>query len=163
MQLTFLSISGTSVTDLTPLQGMPLQWLEAISLNIRDFSPLKGMPLEVLELRESTGPLDLSVFKGAPLPRGFGVVNFRGTVNCGDFFQGARLPGLYLHGCESFTDLSPLEGAEIQVLTFTPKYVKKGIEVVRGLKGLTQIGVDDGSLLPAQDFWKKYDAGEFSK
>jgi eukaryotic-like serine/threonine-protein kinase len=41
-----LSCAGTQVSDLSPLQGMPLTWLDCRRLRITDFTPLKDMPLQ---------------------------------------------------------------------------------------------------------------------
>jgi len=44
---------------------------------------------------------------------------------------------------------------------FTPKNITKGIDVVRNMKSITGIGLDQNNQMPAAEFWKKYDAGEF--
>ena len=38
-------ISGTNVSDLSPLEGMPLAGLQCQGSKVTDLSPLKGMPL----------------------------------------------------------------------------------------------------------------------
>jgi hypothetical protein len=43
-------------------------------------------------------------------------------------------------------------------LYFSPRTVKTGMDVLRRMRTLKTI-----NDLPAAEFWKKYDAGEFSK
>ena len=59
------------------------------------------------------------------------------------------------------SDLSPLEGIKLDAFHFTPKAISKGTDVIRKMKSLKTIGNDEP--IPADEFWKKYDAGEFSK
>ena len=63
-------------------------------------------------------------------------------------------------------DLSPLAGMSLQLIIVTLKNITQGIEVLRPMNSLQQIGVnrsDDGySPFPPFQFWKKYDAGELS-
>ena len=47
--------------------------------------------------------------------------------------------------------------------SFTPKNVTKGIDAIRQLKSLKTIGTRNDERLPPEEFWKKYDAGEFGK
>ena len=52
---------------------------------------------------------------------------------------------------------------ELESFAFTPANITSGIEVIREMKSITQIGISGGSLMPPDEFWKKYDAGEFGK
>jgi serine/threonine protein kinase len=55
-----LDLSGTEITDLRPLEGMPLGLLNLTNCDrIRDFTPLRQMPLRVLDLN-GTEVVDLS-------------------------------------------------------------------------------------------------------
>lgn len=61
-------------------------------------------------------------------------------------------------------DLTPLEGMNLTQIRFTPKNVTTGTDVLRRMKSLQNISGDvNNQYWPAADFWKKYDAGEFSK
>jgi hypothetical protein len=71
------------------------------------------------------------------------------------------LQELMVQNCLKLTDLTPLEGMKIQTLMFTPKNITKGIEVIRAMKSLNQILVDGATWMKPEEFWKKYDAGEF--
>jgi tetratricopeptide (TPR) repeat protein len=51
LQLRFLSLSGCgSISDLSPIEGMPLQRLNLARTSVRDLSPLSAMPLHELVL-----------------------------------------------------------------------------------------------------------------
>ena len=47
----------------------------------------------------------------------------------------------------------------------TPKNVTKGMNVIRQMKSLKTIGLswEGKEQFPPDEFWKKYDAGEFNK
>lgn len=68
LRLDFLNLWRTRVADLGPLAGMPLRHLDlAECAGVTDLSPLRGMPLEWLSLRECTGVTNLDVLAGMPL------------------------------------------------------------------------------------------------
>ena len=51
MRLIAFTAQETQVSDLTPLRGMPLKWLDLYRApKVTDVSPLKGLPLEYLNL-----------------------------------------------------------------------------------------------------------------
>jgi hypothetical protein len=135
MPLTRLKLYGVPVSDLSPLKGMPLTDLQFDWTPVRDLSALKGMPLTALSCRY-TPVSDLSPLKGMPLT----------SLNC---------------GATRVSDLGPLEGMKLEQFTFTPKAVTRGIEIVRGMKSIKQISFEGGKLMSPEEFWKKYDAGEF--
>ncbi len=125
--------------DLSPLRGMGLRNLQCSDTQVSDLSPLKGMPLTKLGFM-GTPVSDLSPLRGMPL-----------TVM---HFQGAGV-----------TDLSPLDGMKLTEIWFTPKKITKGIDVIRQMKSIGNIGVGWGlgENSGPDEFWKKYDAGEFGK
>ncbi len=138
--ITTLVLNACGVTDLDPLRGMPLQNLGlAVCGEITDLSPLKDTPLKGLDLQLSTRVSDLSPLKGMSLTR------------------------LTLGGCPSITDVRPLEGMRLETLTLSPQNIKRGLDILRSMKSLKTIGLDHNQLIPAEEFWRKYDAGEFSK
>ena len=61
-----LFIVHTKVTDLSPLQGLRLKWLDVGGCNVGTIAPLRGMPLEQLVLG-GTVVSDLSPLVGMPL------------------------------------------------------------------------------------------------
>jgi len=139
MPLTSLACYGTQVSDLGPLTGMPLTYLDCHRTQVSDLSPLKGMPLTKLDC-SGTQVSDLSPVKGMPLTQ----------LAC------ERTP---------VSDLSPVEGMKLREFTFMPKGITRGIEIIRGMKSIKQIGIegDKQKWMSPDEFWKKYDAGEFSK
>src|SRR5262249_7815483 len=63
--LTFLQLDRCSVSDLTPLRGMPLGFLGIRGSNVKDISPLRDMPLKALYLNGSN-VVDLSPCRDLP-------------------------------------------------------------------------------------------------
>ena len=141
--LDFLSCRGSSLErgklrDLSPLKGMTMSFFDcSYNPRLSDLSPLKGMPMAFLTFNH-TPISDLSPLKGMPLED----LNVSVT---------------------NVSDLSPLEGMNLKIFVFTPNAVTKGVDVVRQMKNLKTIGTGHDQTLPAEEFWKKYDAGEFAK
>jgi serine/threonine protein kinase/Leucine-rich repeat (LRR) protein len=179
--LTYLSCYGTQVADLSPLKGMPLTYLGCFGTQVSDLSPLKGMRLTTLHV-SGTQVSDLSPLKGMPLT----ALGFWGTrVSDLSPLKGMRLTrldcywtrvsdlkplrGMPLTELRCFgtplSDLSPLEGMNLVKFTFAPKNITMGIGLIRQMKSLKTIatGLDDKDQFPPNEFWKKYDAGEFNK
>ena len=100
---------------------------------------LQGMPLTSLVLTACSQVQDLTPLRGMPLVK------------------------LYITGCGQVSDLTPLEGMQLTEFTFYPKSGMKGMSVIRQMKSLHTIGVGWTSKMPAAEFWKRYDAGEFNK
>jgi hypothetical protein len=140
MRLTTLHFGSTRVTSLGPLKGMPMTYL-IVGHQVSDLGPLKGMPLTYLWLQGAQQVSDLRPLKGMPLKE----------LNIGH--------------CVRISDLTPLEGMKLETLFFHAPNVKKGIEVIRSMNSLRHIGLEpsDGSYWTPEEFWKKYDAGEFGR
>jgi serine/threonine protein kinase len=137
LKLTFLNCSFSLVSDLSPLAGMPLVELWCNQTPVSNLTPLKGTPLTRLHLQE-TPVSDLSPLKGMPLT----------VLQCNE---------------TQVSDLSPLEGMRLLRVWLTPRNITQGINVIRQMKSVRMIGVRALNPLPADEFWKKYDAGEFGK
>jgi Leucine-rich repeat (LRR) protein len=180
MPLSELVFDGTEVWDLSPLHGMPLTKLAIANGPLRDLSPLKGMPLTALDFHNCpvcdlsplngmplthldcglTAVFDLSPLKGMPLKQ----------LHCGRTYvsdlspiKGMRLTRLSIGGAP-ITDLTPLREMNLHEIFLTPKNITKGIDAIRQMKSVEFIGTwDANSKLPPDEFWKKYDAGEFNK
>ncbi|MFO0915151.1 MAG: protein kinase [Pirellulales bacterium] len=133
-----LGIEGTQVSDLTPLEGMPLRNLRIGSTKIVDLRPLANLPLETLNL-VGTPITDIQPLAGLPLKR------------------------LFLGGCESLTELSPLnEIKSLEQLTLPPN--AKEIEFLRSMPQLRRLSFHqdpnhnwdpDKSV---EEFWQGWDA-----
>ena len=140
LQLTRLICIRTAVTDLSPLRGMPLTDLSCGVSQVRDLTPLQALPqLKALDFGASQVS-DLSPIKALPLDS----LGLTGT---------------------KVTDLSQLSGMHLTEIRITPNNITKGLEVIRAMKSvkIISIGQTASERLPTEEFWKRYDAGEFSK
>lgn len=133
LKLTGLNIGGTQVTDLTPLSEMPLTFLHGDGIPASDLTPLQRLKLEDLHI-SGTKVAELSPLKEMPLKR------------------------LMIRDSE-VTDLTPLQGMSLEGIWLTPKNITKGLEVLREMQNLKSIGIDQA--WPAAEFWERYDKGEF--
>ena len=159
MPLTDLDIQDTRVTDLTPLKGMQLDMFKCGGTEINDLGPLKGMPMKVFYCTRSKVS-DLTVLKGMPL-----IWFYCNRTQVSDLrpLKDASLEVLAINDTK-ITDLTPLAGMTLESICFTPKNITKGIEIVRGMKTIEWISVNDhygAEKIKPDDFWKRYDAGEF--
>ena len=157
MPLTWLGCGGTKITSLTPLLGMPLTQLHCPSTPVSDLSPLQGMRLTKLNL-DDTKVSDLSPLQGMPL-----MTVWCDATRVSDLspLKGAPLDDLRFRDTP-VSDLSPLDGAPLRwCISFTPKNINRGIDVVRKMTSLQSIEVSVWNFLSPAEFWKKYDAGEF--
>ena len=137
LKLTFLNCSFSKISDLSPLEGMPLVELWCNHTLVSNLSPLRDMPLTRLHI-DGTAVSDLSPLKGMPL----GILQFNETP---------------------VSDLTPLEGMHLLRVWLTPRNITRGMDVLRQMKSVRFIGVRVPNPLTAEEFWKKYDAGDFGK
>src|SRR5207253_99683 len=105
---------------------------------VSQLEPLRGMPLTTLSLAGCGSVWDLSPLQGMPLKR------------------------LYLTDCNA-PDLTPLQGMQLIEISLTPKYITRGMDVLRHMKSLERIGSGGDTTFAPGEFWKKYDKGEFKK
>jgi WD40 repeat protein/serine/threonine protein kinase len=107
-----LHCGGTKVTDLSPLRGAPLRVLDARGTPLENLEPVRGMPLSVLILSQ-TRVSDLGPIKGAPL----GVLRCWGARGIRDLepLKGAPLVDVEFHHT-SVADLSPIAGSGLSRL-----------------------------------------------
>jgi hypothetical protein len=106
---------------------------------VADLSALRGMKLTTLNCSK-TPVSDLTPLAGMPLT----------TLN--------------LLECGQLRDLTPLKGMNLSEIYLTPKnFTKDNLETIRSCKSLKTIAIGQKATdrLTAQDFWKKFDAGEF--
>jgi Leucine-rich repeat (LRR) protein len=137
MAMTQLSFSDTNVSDISPLKGMPFECLCFWGTKVSDLSPLQGMKLTKLDF-SSTPVTDLSALNGMPLRELF----FSWT---------------------GVSDVSPLEGMPLEFVLLSPENITNGIDVIRQMKNLKTIGISWDKRYTPDEFWQKYDAGEFKK
>ena len=109
------------VTDLSPLQGLPLDELDVKGCAIRDLSPLAGMRLTKLTVNNTGGQIrDLSPLKGMPIEH------------------------LGILGCP-VSDLSPLTTMKLKSLSISP--TPEGLETLRSLKELSWLDVRNADTI----------------
>ena len=181
MPLRILTLTGCrGIRDITPLAGMPLTDVNLTQTHVRDISPLAGLELKHLYL-SFTQVTDLSPLKDMPLE---GLWLGKTSVMDLSTLKGLHLSTLWLHDSEKITDLSalagmpledlaingtkvndltPLKGMALKSFSFTPRNITRGLELVRAMTSLREIGINHEQRIQAADFWKRFDAGEFSK
>jgi len=157
MKLTELDIQTTLVSDLSPLANMPLEKLLCRGTNVSDLTPLKNMPLTSLGIG-FTQVSDLSPLKGLPLTE---LLCFHTNVSDLSPLSDSKLTTLFCNNTQ-VEDLSPLKSLSLTAISLTPQNITQGMDVIRQMKSLEAIGLDGTSFSP-EDFWKKYDAGEFGQ
>jgi len=136
---TLVLVSCPSISDLEPLRGLTrLRSLRLDSCAVRTLEPLAKLPLRELNIG-ATAVGDLSPLRGMPLV------------------------DLSLLHCAKIDDLTPLEGMKLQTITFTPKHIRKGTEALRKMDSLKSVTPELTKTYPVDEFWRRYDAGEFKK
>ena len=151
-----LRLNNSPIQSLKGLEGQPLENLYAVRTRITEVSPIRSSNLKQLWLSESPVS-DVSGLAGLPL---VSLTLHRTLVEDVTFVR--QLPVLQrLHIGETLIeDLSPLAGVNLTRLVFTPSRIKRGINVVRSLYGLREIGTvfDDAGrdLTSPEVFWVKY-------
>jgi formylglycine-generating enzyme required for sulfatase activity len=114
-----------ALSDLSPLQGMPLTFLACGNTQVNNLAPLKGMPLTILSM-DGTQVADLSPLEGMPL-----------TILWCDKAK--------------VTDLSPLARVKGPLKELRCDFVpERDAAVLRGIKTLEKI-----NNMPAAAFWAK--------
>lgn len=206
LPLEFLDLAGCPVEDLYPLQGMPLRVLYLERTRVQDLNPLKGMPLVELRLNE-TPVEDIRPLAGAPIRRLYlartkvrdlspfagsiyldslwlndtPIEDIRPLATCPNLvsltlagtqvrdltpLKGLRLERLHI-ARTPVEDLRPLAWLRLTRLVFTPSRIKEGLDVVRRMPTLREIGTAFGEedrglesdLLPPHLFWEQFDRG----
>jgi internalin A len=135
MPLTELMLVGTKVEDLGPLHGAPLQFLWLNETHINDISSLSGCPLVSLTLHR-TKVADLT-----PLSN---MISLK-RLHIGDTLV---------------TNLAPLKGLVLERLIFNPENIKNGLEFIRNMPTLTELGVTLETRMPPAEFWAMVDQGK---
>ena len=157
MNLTELHLQYTQVSELTPLKGMKLTRLLCTGSKVINLAPLENMPLTYLEIGY-TQVSDLSPLKGMALME---LMCYYTKVKDLSPLADTKLTTLLCNNSD-VSDLSPLKPLKLTNITITPKNITQGMEAIRQMTTLSVIGLD-GESFPAEEFWKKYDAGDFGK
>ena len=157
-KLVELRLNNSPIQSLKGLEGQPLENLYAVGTRITEVSALRSSNLRQLWLSESPVS-DVSGLSGLPL---VSLTLHRTLVE--DVLFVRQLPVLQrLHiGETPVEDLTPLAGVNLTRLVFTPSRIKRGMNVVRSLYGLREMGTvfdDTGrDLTSPVAFWAKYGA-----
>ncbi|MBW3539525.1 MAG: hypothetical protein KY476_04580 [Planctomycetes bacterium] len=179
MPLRELFLEETPVRDLAPLAGMPLDQLYLNQTLVETIEPLAGMPIEQLNLQGT--PLDdlspvatmeigtlwipqTQVADLTPL-RGRSLVSLDAEETpVADLTPLAEMNSLKrLNIAGTFvTDLTPLDGLGLERLIFTPSRITQGLDVIRSMPTLTELGPSFEERSAPAEFWRRYAAGEFS-
>ena len=129
-----LDLSLTSIADLSPLQGMPLERLLLTGCaNVKDLTPLQGMPLRHLFVGRSFE----ARFPGGGKPC---------SISDLSALHGLPLVSLDLE-CVQIEDLTPLRGMPLERLNLREAPVRN-LSPLQGMP-LREI---DCTLIPARDF-----------
>jgi Leucine-rich repeat (LRR) protein len=132
-----VNLRSAGISDLTPFKGMTsLKILNIEWSKVTDLTPLQGLQLTELYCNDSK-IRDLAPLKGMPLK----VLTFWRT---------------------KVSDLTPLEGMPLEKILFRTQFIQKGMDTLRKMKTLRVIGTGHKEQKqPAEEFWRKYDAGEY--
>jgi hypothetical protein len=173
MPLQVLVLFDTRVDDLAPIRGLPLESIDLRRSQVSDLEPLTGMPLA--QLRGSTRIADIRPLSGAPLRD----LNLTGSL----VKDLSAVSGMRLHALSiSFTpisdlrplrgqpieilriektsvrDLTPLSGLPLKQFTFWPEDITRGLDVVRDMPTIEQLGWGNAMVSPVR-FWGAFDSG----
>ena len=159
MKLISLICVGTKVSDLSPVKEMRLKTLDCGKTKVTNLSPLKGMPLISVSIDGSQVD-GLSHLKGMRQLTFLDISNTKVTDLSA--LEGMPLKDLNLSYTD-VADLSPLEAMNLERVWINPSKVKQGIDVLRKMMSLTAVVVHGDQQYSPDNFWKKYDAGEFDK
>lgn len=156
MELEKLYLNNTPVRDLSPLAGMPLVELNLFGTPIAGLSPLRGMPLESLWLN-GTSVTDISPLSECPLVS----LTLEGTkVSDLSALSGiTSLQRLHIAGTP-VTDLTPLKDLRLTRLIFSPATVTKGLDIIREMATITELGTTFDRQMQPEQFWALYDQGK---
>jgi internalin A len=156
MKIKKLYLNDTAVKDISPLAGMPLEELMFVNNQVTDLSPLKGAPLKMLWLNNV--PIsDVEPIAGCPLMS----LTLEGSsvVDLSPLAGHATLVRLHI-GRTGVTDLSPLKGMKLARLIFTPQKITSGMDIVREMKTLEEIGSSLKARMAPPVFWGMVDSGK---
>ncbi|MFO0802890.1 MAG: SUMF1/EgtB/PvdO family nonheme iron enzyme [Gemmataceae bacterium] len=143
--LTGLFLSSTRVSeaglanfnDCKALIELSLRGMKVTDAGLKHFKDCTG--LQVLDLGSTSATAaGLTLFKAMPL-------------------RTIRIDG------SEIADLTSLRGIALEDIRLTPKSITKGLEVLRSMKSIQTIAVDENQSQPAAEFWERYDKGEFKE
>lgn len=142
-----LNLSGTWITDLSPLVKLPLTHLCLQGCcGIKDFSPLRDIEKLVWLNLSRTNVKYLSVLKRLPLSY---LRLWRTQTSSVIPLRKTQLATLDIRFTQ-IINVSPLESMPLQELFFFPTRMKKGVSCLQNIETLKRI-----NRKHPQEFWKK--------
>ncbi len=157
-----LYLTNNPIRDMAPLGGKTFEELDLSGTQVEDLAPVRGMKLGILWLRR-TPVADLNPIREAEITS----LDVQDT-KVSDVTPLAGLPSLArlnIAGTQ-VSDVTPLAGLQLTRLIFTPSRIEKGMDVIRKMPTLRQLDVafepERSPTLTPEEFWSRYDAGEFS-
>ncbi len=135
------------LTDLSPLAGLPLTWLQCGNNPVKDLSPLRGMKFRSLGLWW-TSVTDLSPLAGMQVDA---LILAETAVTDLSPLKTVQMQRLEVQGCK-IADFRPLQGLLLREVkgNFRPE---RDAEILRSMKSLEKINDK-----PTAEFWKEVDA-----
>ncbi|QDT37398.1 leucine-rich repeat domain-containing protein [Stratiformator vulcanicus] len=156
MQLEIFKAQNTPVADISVLKTMPLRQLNLMGTQVADFESLSEMPLETLWLPQ-TKFADLSKLSGlrlASLDVQDSLVSDLAPLSDMKSLRRLNIAGTKV------SDLTPLEGLPLERLIFSPTEIAKGLDTIRSMKSLREIGDSFQTRLPPEQFWMQFDESD---
>ncbi len=175
----------SNIGDLEPLRGMPLEELHvSSSASITDLAPLKGMPLKKLFLSYMAKLSDVAAVGSLVALEEFQL----DEAPAEDFACLSKLHALEILDLHKtriaslsalkklfalkklnisntlVTDLEPLRDKKLEWLACEIANIKnpEDIRALRHMRTLARLSPGKGAgSMPSEEFWKRYDAGEF--
>ena len=141
----------TSLSDISALRGLPLTDCILENASIIDISPLAGMPIQFLELSRNRNLTDLSPLKGAPLSSAFGCC---GTgVRDLSPLRDSQVKQVMLHDKQFDPDI--VCGWPLKSINFNGTMLSVPRAKLLRLKEIKTLETIDGK--PVAEFWKEFD------
>ena len=155
LPLVELYLSNTPVVDIMPLAEMPLENLNLLGTGVYDLLPLARSPIRMLWLSE-TPVTDVTPLIACPIES---LTLHRTPVSDISPLAGTGIQRLHI-GETDVTDISPVLGMRLNRLIFTPSRIETGLDQVRQLPFLREVGTSFETRMAPAQFWDLFDQGQ---
>ena len=143
-----LYINNTRIKDLRPLIDMPLVEFNAVGTGVTDILPLARSSLRILWLSE-TAVSDISPLIACPLES---LTLHRTPITDLKPLASTSLKRLHI-GETNVSDLRPILRLPLSRLIFSPERIEFGLEEVKQMPFLNEIGTSFDTRMPPAQFW----------
>ena len=147
-----LYISNSPVKDLTPLIDMPLVEFNAVGTGISNLLPLARSPIQMIWLSE-TLVSDLTPLIACPI---VSLTLHRTPTKDLEPLIGTNIRRLHI-GESNVTDLTPIQSLRLERLIFSPERIQKGLEEVKSMPFLKEIGTTFETRMSPAQFWQVFE------